>query len=176
MSIIFNATFETGTDTLGSWFNSTVTQDTGDAHGGSGSLLVTSTGTPAGVNSNNYPYNSGVTGGNSYDLSFWHKLDAASPIATGNVFAKVRWYDGAVADLGTSDFAAVNPGGSWAQESLTGVTAPVGAVTFGWEIVGGDNTSIYRLDDVILQDTVVGSGPRPAIVMPGLAATQAANW
>lgn len=174
-----NVTFETDTEHHVNWFDTTVVRSTADFHSGAASLLVTITAQFAGVVMDNSPASfSGFTGGNSYDFSIWCKQSAAT---MPNLDWELTWYDGGGTSVGT-DNITIPASTSWTQTTATKV-APAGAVNLTWafEDHGNGNTgAAWYMDDIVVQDSAGGGGggtpPRPAIVVPGLAAIQAASW
>lgn len=173
MSTIVSSGFEDGVDNHQVWFNSTVTQDNADANTGTFSLLVVMADSFSGVQLGNFPYYSGVTGGNSYDCSVWIK-EATATMPT--VVWNLQWYDVSVALLRT-DSVNLLRATAWTQTSST-FTAPAGAVTLGWTFTtttGGAGPA-YRLDDLLIADHVSPPPPPVPIVAPSRAVMTAAVW
>lgn len=159
MAIIKNATFETNTDNHVSWFSSTVARDSGNAHGGTWSLLVTQTDAFAGVQLDNFPYYPGITAGNNYDFQLWYiEQTATMPTVTW----QINWYDNAGTGVGTASTISMPRATSWTLATST-VTAPTGALRVGWTFAtSAGNGSAWRIDDLLVQD----SAPAASLILP----------
>lgn len=181
MATYANITFEVDNEHHVNWFDTTCARSTADFHSGAASLLTTVTAQFAGVILDNGPASfTGFTGGSSYDFSIWAKEAAAT---MPDLDWELTWYNGGGTSVGTDNITIPAAGGTWTQATATKV-APTGAVSLSWafEDHGNGNTgAAWYLDDIVVQDTGGGGGGtgppgRPPIVMPSLAATQAASW
>ena len=140
---------------LEAWDNSTtpsgwdkaesLTQEATEVHGGSSSALRN-----GGSGTKDLAQNiTGIVAGNSYTISFWYKIDAAS---TGNG-ARIwsSWKQGTqnmsddVAQLHPASYVAIN-GNVWSQFTLT-LNAPSAADGFDFEVRSYSNSIVY-FDDL----------------------------
>lgn len=171
MAIIENQAFETNLGVYAPWFGCTVARDNGAAHGGSWSMLATTTDmSGAAVLTNNFPYYS-ITAGNSYDFSVWY-IESTATMPT--VTWELRWYDSGVTQLSMNTISLPRAT-SWTQASGT-FTAPANAVTLGWDffwITGVSGSQAVRFDDVLVQDSAV-TASRPVVCVGPSAAVMRA--
>jgi parallel beta-helix repeat protein len=129
------------------WYGSSVAYKSGDAHTGTGSLLLTTTaGSGSGVALDNFPGYPGVIPGRQYKASLWYREALATmPDAKWNL----RWRDDAGTVLRTDPIPLARQT-AWTQAADT-LTAPTGAThvdwTFTWSASAGP---ALQIDDVTL--------------------------
>ncbi|MCF6466840.1 right-handed parallel beta-helix repeat-containing protein [Nonomuraea sp. MG754425] len=130
------------------WWGSSVTRLTGDAHGGTGSLQMTSTESSSAVALDNYPGYSGVIAGTSYHVSLWYRQAVATmPAVTWNV----RWRDESGTVLRT-DAISLDPKTAWTEAAGT-FTAPAGTTRVDWTFVWTASGAgpAFQIDDVAVR-------------------------
>lgn len=160
MAIVKNATFEVGVENHVNWFSASVAQDTGDSHGGTGSLLVTTTAAfGSGVQLDVVPYYP-ITALNSYDFELWYKESTATmPTVTWNI----EWLDNAGATIIATDTISMPRATSWTRVAGS-FTAPDTSFRLRWTFTWGPPASgpAFRVDDLLVQDTpAAGAGALP---------------
>ncbi|MFC4112630.1 right-handed parallel beta-helix repeat-containing protein [Nonomuraea zeae] len=141
--------FESGsTSPYTPWWGSSVARQTGDAHGGTGSLQMTSTQSGSAVALDNYPGYSGVIAGTSYQVSLWYRQAVATmPAVTWNV----RWRDESGTVLRT-DAISLAPKTAWTEAAGT-FTAPAGTTRVDWTFVWTASGAgpAFQIDDVAVR-------------------------
>ncbi|MBE1592150.1 right-handed parallel beta-helix repeat-containing protein [Nonomuraea angiospora] len=131
------------------WYGATVAHQTGGAHGGTGSLQMTSAqASGSAVALDNFPGYSGVVAGTSYQVSLWYREAVATmPAVTWNV----RWRDESGTVLRT-DAISLARKTAWTEAAGT-FTAPAGTTRVDWTFVW--NASIagpaFQIDDVAIR-------------------------
>ncbi|HEY6736283.1 MAG TPA: carboxypeptidase regulatory-like domain-containing protein, partial [Candidatus Saccharimonadia bacterium] len=151
-------TFETGTENLVNWFNTTVAQSTATAHSGTHSLAVTENSQFWGIEEA-LPSTEQVTAGTTYRVTGWGKSGAA----TEPVTLQVRWLDDADNSLDVSTISAASlTSSSWTSLSST-VTAPAGATTAQFMVSSnsGSTGSTVYFDDLAIAPVVTTVTPVP---------------
>lgn len=128
----------------------TLAYSTDQAHGGTGSALLTVAGSPVqtymrpdGV-SNSAP----VIPGRTYRTTFW----LYAPVAIASVTAAIDWFDAGLSYLSGEYVGGSIGAGAWTQYEAEGV-APVGAAyaNYGPTIIDVDGTQVYA-DQVTFED------------------------
>ncbi|MFB4271578.1 right-handed parallel beta-helix repeat-containing protein [Nonomuraea sp. GTA35] len=142
--------FESGsTAPYAAWYGAGLAHRTGGAHGGTGSLEMTSTqGSGSAVALDNFPGYSGVIAGKSYDVSLWYREAVATmPAVTWNV----RWRDESGTVLRT-DAISLAQKSAWTEAAGT-FTAPAGATRVDWTFVWKASTAgpAFQIDDVAVR-------------------------
>ncbi|MFC5822448.1 right-handed parallel beta-helix repeat-containing protein [Nonomuraea insulae] len=131
------------------WYGSGVAHQTGGAHGGTGSLQLTSTQSGgSAVALDNYPGYSGVVAGTSYDVSLWYREAVATmPAVTWNV----RWRDESGTVLRT-DAISLAQKTAWTKAAGT-FTAPAGTTRVDWTFVWNASNAgpAFQIDDVAIR-------------------------
>jgi hypothetical protein len=144
--------------------NQPPTQITTDSHTGSAcmDLLVNVTPSTSEINQDIVNQGGTITGGNSYNFSFWAKQISSGVSYVANY--KITWYDAGnnvISAVGWTSFTGGT--GTWAQVSSGPITAPANAVDAFVEIydsvgaVSGASGEVY-IDDVSLT-TTTPTGP-----------------
>lgn len=143
--------FESGSTTspYTPWYGAEVVRQTGEAHGGTGSLQLTTTGgSGSGVALDNFPGYSGVIAGTDYQVSLWYREAVATmPAVTWNV----RWRDESGTVLRT-DAISLARAATWTEAAGT-FTAPAGATRVDWTFVWNAGTTgpAFQIDDVAVR-------------------------
>ncbi|WP_344477155.1 right-handed parallel beta-helix repeat-containing protein [Nonomuraea monospora] len=143
--------FEDGSTTspYSAWYGAGVAHQSGGAHGGDGSLQLTSAQTGgSAVALDNYPGYRGVVAGASYDVSLWYREAVATmPTVTWNV----RWRDESGTVLRT-DAVPLARKSAWTEASGT-FTAPAGATRVDWTFVWSSGVvgSAFQIDDLAIR-------------------------
>jgi hypothetical protein len=141
---------------------------TSDFHGGSASmsLFVTNSGIAAqtSVLQQNLTFagSSGITGGNTYSLSFWAKSLGKNPTGGYVQQYRVAWLNGSGGIVGTFGWVAFNGGnGDWTQINSGPTVAPANAVNALIEVfsaTGGISNDFggVLIDDLALNGFAAG--------------------
>ncbi|MEV5751458.1 carbohydrate binding domain-containing protein [Actinoallomurus sp. NPDC052308] len=131
------------------WYSASVTHQTGDAHGGSGSLrMTTDQASGSAIQLDNYPGYTGVVAGTSYRASLWYKEAVATmPAVTWNV----RWRDESGTVLRTDPVTLARET-TWTEAAGT-FTAPAGATRVDWTFTwnAGQTGPAFQIDDLALR-------------------------
>jgi hypothetical protein len=126
-----------------------VAHQTGSAHGGTGSLLLTTTEAfGSAVQLDNYPGFTGVIAGTEYDVSLWYREAVATmPAVTWNV----RWRDESGTVLRT-DVMSLARQAAWTEAGGT-FTAPAGATRVDWTFTWSASAvgPAFQIDDVAVR-------------------------
>ncbi|MCK2214545.1 right-handed parallel beta-helix repeat-containing protein [Actinomadura sp. ATCC 31491] len=131
------------------WYGAAVEHRTGDAHGGTGSLRLTSAEAfGSAVALDNFPGFSGVIAGTSYRASLWHR-EAVAPMPA--VTWNLRWHDEGGTVLRTDPITLARQT-AWTQAADT-FTAPAGATRVDWTFVWNASAAgpAFQIDDVALR-------------------------
>lgn len=119
-----------------------------------------------------------VTGGNTYDLSFWAKNNTFGPGYVQRYI--INWLDGigAIVPGGGTNLPFPDTGGAWVQVVKTGLVAPAGAVTAQILIQGEaggfvESTGEVLIDDVALVTTAPGT---PTTIASSSESTAEISW
>ena len=131
------------------WFSTTPAQSTEEAHTGTHSLKVTTTGGSWGLQLDNWP-GFATTSGNKR-ASFWAKLGAGSAITSAALH--VEWYQNNTL-LQTDSLPISGLSTSWQQALSPTLVAPTGATTVNLTITSGSVPagSIMYFDDFKVED------------------------
>lgn len=164
-----SSTFEVAGSTgkWNAWYGCSVEQSTEQAHGGSGSLKITPTGSSVGLMTG-WPGISVPVSAGDYEVTAWAMGPTSSGTLTGS------WKDSGAGDVGTFSIA-VQSGASW-QPATTKVTAPAGAVSmyFNTDISSFATDTVY-LDDLTLTEKVAMTTPVVTADIPLRLALSAAT-
>lgn len=141
------ATLEGSVGQWRSWFNSTPTRSSEQAHSGSYSLKVAVSDQFWGVNladTNGFP----VTPGKK-TVSFWGKQG----LGAMNVGITFRWLDSSHSLLSTTSLAISPVTSSWQQQSVD-VTPPTGTASVDIQFAGSNGASgnWFYVDDIVVAD------------------------
>jgi hypothetical protein len=131
------------------WFSTTPTQTTDDAHTGTHSLKVLTTGGSWGLQLDNWP-GFATTGGNKR-ASFWAKLGAGSTITTATLH--VEWYqNNTIIQTDLLPISGLTT--SWQQALSPTLVAPAGATTVNLTLTSGSVAAgnIVYFDDFKVED------------------------
>jgi hypothetical protein len=131
------------------WFSTTPTQSTEEAHTGTHSLKVVTTGGSWGLQLDNWP-GFATTAGNKR-ASFWAKLGAGSTITTATLH--VQWFQNNTS-LQTDNLPITGLTTAWQQAQSPTVVAPAGATTVNLTLTSGSvatGSTIY-FDDFKVED------------------------
>ncbi|GAB3414066.1 right-handed parallel beta-helix repeat-containing protein [Flindersiella endophytica] len=131
------------------WYGATVAHQTGSAHGGTGSLLMTTdVAFGSAVQLDNYPGFTGVVAGTSYAVSLWYREAESSTAAMPAVTWNVRWRDESGTVLRTDAVSLARQTG-WTEAGGT-YTAPAGATRVDWTFTWNAGTTgpAFQIDDV----------------------------
>ncbi|GAB3962594.1 hypothetical protein GCM10029978_018400 [Actinoallomurus acanthiterrae] len=143
--------FESGSSIspYAAWYGADVAYRTGDAHGGTGSLQMTTTATSgSAVQLDNFPGYAGVIAGKTYKASLWYREAVATmPAVTWNV----RWRDESGTVLRT-DAISLARQTAWTEAGGT-FTAPTGATRVDWTLTWSTSATgpAFQIDDVGLR-------------------------
>jgi Right handed beta helix region len=131
------------------WYGAGVTHETGSAHGGTGSLLMTTTEAfGSAVQLDNYPGYTGVVAGTSYRVSLWYRESVATmPAVTWNV----RWRNESGTVLRT-DAMSLSRQTAWTSAAGT-YTAPAGATRVDWTFTWNASAAgpAFEIDDLAVR-------------------------
>jgi hypothetical protein len=145
-TVVGNKTFEGGLDNMTPWFGSTIAQTSAQAHTGTESLQMTTTGGFWGVIENVNNQMAPAVPGHSYHFSLWVRA-ATVPRTVG---ATVVWNGGS----GTVNLqAVVDSTTGWIEMTGNGV-APAGATGAYWEVSGSGTAAgeVHYFDDLVITD------------------------
>lgn len=146
--VIEDKTFESGLDDMGPWFGSTVAQSTAQAHLGTHSLAMTSTGAFWGV-IETFP-GSAVVAGHQYSFSVWARAGTTSRALT----IRANWV-GPGGSLLLGGITDSNSG--WTEATGLG-TAPAGATGVYMTLQStGTAGEIHYFDDIVITDLSAAS-------------------
>lgn len=139
-------TFEDGgTDGLVNWYGDTISNSTAQAHSGTHSLQIASSGAFWGVETN-WPGQAHVTPGVPDTFTGWLKASPGSASAT--VTVTVGWINSGGTEVSSQTFSATDNPSGWTQFSHT-LTPPSGAAT-AWETLSSDDGGKHYLDDMLV--------------------------
>lgn len=145
-TVVGNKTFEGGLDNMAPWFGSTIAQTSAQAHTGTESLQMTTTGGFWGVIENVNNQMAPAVPGHSYHFSLWVRA-ATAPRTVG---ATIVWNGGASTVPLQS---VVDSTTGWIEMTGNGV-APAGTTGAYWEVSGSGTAAgeVHYFDDMVITD------------------------
>lgn len=153
-TLVGGKTFDTGTEGIANWYNTSVTTSTTAVRTGAQALQLTATATGMGVTDNT---NQPVTPGELYMFSVWAR---AATVATPIAFY-VKWYDGAGSQLeSTTTDTTTDSTTAWTEITASAV-APAGAayLRIGYRADSALTNEQHYLDDYTVTATTPGLVP-----------------